>query len=49
MAIKMQNQVTAALRPSHEALAAELPTQEHLNIDESPTKQENGKAWLWTI
>ena len=48
-AVKMQNQVTAALRPSYEALAAELPTQEHLNIDESPTKQENGKAWLWTF
>jgi len=30
-------------------LAAELPTQDHLNIDESPTKQENGKAWLWTF
>ncbi len=48
-AVKMQNQVTAALRPAYEALAAELPTQEHLNIDESPTKQENGKAWLWTF
>ena len=48
-AVKMQNQVTAALRPSYEALAAELSTQDHLNIDESPTKQENGKAWLWTF
>ena len=49
LTVKMQNQVTAALRPSYEALAAELPTQEHLNIDETPTKQENGKAWLWTF
>jgi transposase len=49
LTVKMQNQVTSALRPSYEALAAELPTQEHLNIDETPTKQENGKAWLWTF
>ncbi len=45
----MQNQVTAALRPSYEVLAAALPTQEQLNIDETGTKQENGKAWLWTF
>ena len=47
--VKMQNQVTAALRPSYEVLAAQLPTQEHLNIDETATKEENGKAWLWTF
>ena len=49
LTVKMQNQVTAALRPSYEALAAALPTQEQLNIDETGTKQENGKAWLWTF
>jgi transposase len=49
LTVKMQTQVTAALRPSYEALAAELPTQEQLNIDETATKQENGKAWLWTF
>ena len=49
LTVKIQNQVTAALRPSYEALAAELPTQEHLNIDETATKEENGKAWLWTF
>ena len=37
------------MRPSYEELAAELPTQEHLNIDETATKEENGKAWLWTF
>jgi transposase len=41
--------VTAAVRPSYEALAAELPTQEQLSIDETPTKEANGKAWLWTF
>ena len=49
LAVKMQNQVTVALRPSYDALAAQLPTQEQLNIDETGTKEENGKAWLWTF
>jgi transposase len=49
LTVKIQNQVTAALRPSYEALAAELPTQEQLNIDETGTKEANGKAWLWTF
>ena len=49
LTVKIQNQVTAALRPSYEALAAELPMQEQLSIDETPAKEENGKAWLWTF
>jgi transposase len=49
LTVKIQNQVTEALRPSYEKLAAELPTQEHLNIDETGTKEANGKAWLWTF
>jgi len=49
LSVKIQNQVTTALRPSYEALAAQLPAQEQLNIDETGTKEENGKAWLWTF
>ena len=49
LTVKIQNQVTAALRPSYEELAAQLPAQEQLNIDETATKEENGKAWLWTF
>jgi transposase len=49
LTVKIQNQVTVALRPSYEALAAELPMQEQLSIDETPTKEANGKAWLWTF
>jgi transposase len=49
LTVKIQNQVTEALRPSYEALAAQLPMQEQLSIDETPTKEENGKAWLWTF
>jgi transposase len=49
LTVKIQNQVTEALRPSYEALAAELPTQAALNIDETGTKEANGKAWLWAF
>jgi len=49
LTVKMQTQVTTALRPSYEELAAQLPTQEQLSIDETATKEENGKAWLWAF
>ena len=41
--------MTAALRPAYDALVARLPTQPHLGVDESPTKQAASKAWLWTF
>src|SRR5262249_55878672 len=49
LTLKMQAQVTAALRPAYEELAAALPAQPHLGIDESPTKEAATKAWLWTF
>ena len=49
LTVKIQTQVTAALRPSYEELTAELPTEEQLSIDETATKEQNGKAWLWTF
>src|SRR5215472_12055414 len=49
LTLKMQTQVTAALRPAYEELAAALPSQQHLGIDESPTKEAATKAWLWTF
>ena len=49
LTVKIENQVTAAVRPSYEELAAQLPAEEQLNIDETGTKQENDKAWLWTF
>jgi transposase len=48
LAVKMQNQVTAALRPPSDELVAQLPVREPLSMDESPTKQAQHKAWLWT-
>jgi transposase len=47
LTVKIQSQVTAALRPSYEEVAAALPDHEQVNIDETATKEENGKAWLW--
>jgi transposase len=49
LTVKIENQVTAAVRPPYEELAAHLPTEGQLNIDETGTKQENDKAWLWTF
>jgi transposase len=46
--VKLQNQATAALRPTYEQLAAQLPTQDQLSLDETPSKEGPTKAWLWT-
>lgn len=47
--VKLQNQATAALQSTYNELAAQLPAQEQLGIDETPTKQGLDKAWLWTF
>lgn len=49
LAVKLQNQATAALRPAYDELARALPAQPLQNIDESPTRQAQQKAWLWTF
>jgi transposase len=47
--VKLQQQATAALTPAYEELVQQLPTEAVLAIDESPTKEGNAKAWLWTF
>jgi transposase len=49
LTVKMQTLVTAAARPAYEELAAALPREEYINADETATKEQNGKAWLWTF
>ena len=49
LAVKMQNQATAALRPAYDELRQALPAQKLQNVDESPTQEANRKAWLWTF
>jgi transposase len=47
--VKLQNQATAALVPAYAELAQQLPTEDVLGIDESPTKESRTKSWLWTF
>lgn len=47
--VKLQNQATTALTPAYQELAAQLPTEPVLGIDESPTKEARQKSWLWTF
>jgi transposase len=49
LAVKMQTQVTAALRPAYDELARRLPAEPHVGVDETPTKEAGAKAWLWTF
>jgi transposase len=49
LTVKIQTVVTDALRPAYEGLAAELASQDQVHIDETATKEQNGKAWLWTF
>jgi transposase len=46
--VKMQNRVAAALEKPYEELKALLANEPQLFMDESPTKEANQKAWLWT-
>jgi transposase len=46
--VKLQNVGTAALRPAYQEAVGQLPIQDALGIDESPTKEGPLKAWLWT-
>jgi transposase len=48
LTVKMQNHVSAAIQAPYEQLKDELGNQGQLFMDESPTKQANQKAWLWT-
>jgi transposase len=47
--VKMQNEATEALQPAYEELVEALPEQPCLGADETPTKEANHKAWLWTF
>lgn len=46
--VKLQHQATAALRPAYEQLAAQLPAQDRVSLDETPSKEGPTKTWLWT-
>jgi transposase len=47
--VALQNRAAHAVQPAYDELAQQLPTQPVLLIDESPTKQGQVKAWVWTF
>jgi transposase len=47
--ILLQNRAAEAVKPAYDELAEHLAEQAVLNIDESPTKEGQSKAWVWTF
>jgi transposase len=47
--VLLQNRCAEAVRPAYDELAAQLPGQGVLHIDESPTKEGPARAWVWTV
>jgi len=47
--VELQNRAADAVRPAYDELAAALPAQAVVNVDESPTKEGPAKAWVWTF
>ena len=45
--VSMQKGVSAALAQPYDELKGQLGNEPQLNMDETPTKQANAKAWLW--
>jgi transposase len=47
--VLLQNRAAQAVKPAYDELAGQLAAQTVLNIDESPTKEGQAKAWVWTF
>lgn len=47
--VLLQIRCAEAVRPGYDDLAARLPGQGVLNVDESPTREGTAKAWVWTF
>jgi len=47
--VLLQNRAAEAVQPAYDELAEQLAEQACLNIDESPTKEGQAKAWVWTL
>lgn len=46
---ELEAKATQVLRPVYDELAAALPEESQLNIDETPFKRGRVKTWLWTF
>jgi transposase len=47
--IKWQQLATVATRPAYDELVKQLPSETSANVDETPTKEANSSAWIWTV
>jgi transposase len=47
--VTLQNRAAEAVQRAYDELAQRLPDQPALHIDESPTKEGQAKAWVWTF
>ena len=47
--VLLQKRAAEAVKPAYDELAEQLAHQAVLNIDESPTKEGQAKAWVWTF
>lgn len=47
--VLLEHRCADAVAGAYDELAAQLPAQAVLNIDESPTKEGPAKAWVWTV
>jgi transposase len=47
--VLLQNRAAEAIKPAYDELAEQLAEQAVMNIDESPTKEGQAKAWVWTF
>jgi len=47
--VLLQNRAAEAVQPAYDELAGQLARQTVLHIDESPTKEGQSKAWVWTF
>jgi transposase len=47
--VALQNRAAEAVQPAYDELAQRLPDQPVLHLDESPTKEGQAKAWIWTF
>lgn len=47
--VLLQNRCAEAVKPAYDQLAAALPDEPVLHVDESPTKEGPSNAWVWTF
>jgi len=47
--VRLQDRASRAVKPACDELAAALPDQPALWLDESPTTERTAKSWVWTF